>query len=83
MAQAAEATDGQPVVDEKLEGRFNLCKSIAEETLGDLRKLLQEKEHPVCYDGFEPSGRMHIAQVQAALHNLINMSGDPESFDRE
>ena len=28
----------------------------------ELRALLARKTHPVCYDGFEPSGRMHIAQ---------------------
>ncbi len=28
----------------------------------ELRALLDKKPHPVCYDGFEPSGRMHIAQ---------------------
>jgi tyrosyl-tRNA synthetase len=28
----------------------------------ELLKLLSSKTHPVCYDGFEPSGRMHIAQ---------------------
>jgi tyrosyl-tRNA synthetase len=28
----------------------------------ELRLLLEKKPHPVCYDGFEPSGRMHIAQ---------------------
>ena len=28
----------------------------------ELRMLLDKKPVPVCYDGFEPSGRMHIAQ---------------------
>ena len=28
----------------------------------ELRNLLDKKPVPVCYDGFEPSGRMHIAQ---------------------
>lgn len=28
----------------------------------ELMELLKRKKHPVCYDGFEPSGRMHIAQ---------------------
>ena len=28
----------------------------------ELKELLKRKKHPVCYDGFEPSGRMHIAQ---------------------
>ena len=27
----------------------------------DLRELLQEKEHPHAYDGFEPSGLLHLA----------------------
>ena len=26
--------------------------------------LLDKKPNPVAYDGFEPSGRMHIAQVR-------------------
>jgi len=29
----------------------------------ELRQLLLRKPNPVAYDGFEPSGRMHIAQV--------------------
>jgi len=28
----------------------------------ELYDLLQRKKHPIVYDGFEPSGRMHIAQ---------------------
>lgn len=28
----------------------------------ELERLFNEKVHPICYDGFEPSGRMHIAQ---------------------
>ncbi|ORM41485.1 putative tyrosine-tRNA ligase 1 [Babesia sp. Xinjiang] len=29
----------------------------------ELQKLLERKDYvPICYDGFEPSGRMHIAQ---------------------
>lgn len=49
-----------------LEERFELCRSVAEECVQDdeLLELLKEKAHPVCYDGFEPSGRMHIAQVR-------------------
>jgi len=30
-------------------------------TLEDLRRLLETTEHPVAYDGFEPSGLAHIA----------------------
>jgi len=39
-------------------------RSIGEECVKDeeLKNLLLKKPKPVCYDGFEPSGRMHIAQ---------------------
>eukprot|EP00443_Scrippsiella_acuminata_P085087 CAMPEP_0115536160 /NCGR_PEP_ID=MMETSP0271-20121206/87627_1 /TAXON_ID=71861 /ORGANISM="Scrippsiella trochoidea, Strain CCMP3099" /LENGTH=677 /DNA_ID=CAMNT_0002968831 /DNA_START=20 /DNA_END=2050 /DNA_ORIENTATION=- len=44
--------------------RFNLVRSVGEEcqTEEELRKLLQRKSEFILYDGFEPSGRMHIAQ---------------------
>ncbi|GMY30346.1 Tyrosine--trna ligase [Fagus crenata] len=47
--------------------RYSLVRSVGEECLLDeeLLKLLQKKPEPICYDGFEPSGRMHITQ-----HNL-------------
>ncbi|KAH9295307.1 hypothetical protein KI387_038895, partial [Taxus chinensis] len=46
-----------------LDERFNLIRSIGKECIqeSELLVLLQKKE-PICYDGFEPSGRMHIAQ---------------------
>ncbi|MEM5879393.1 MAG: tyrosine--tRNA ligase [Candidatus Aenigmatarchaeota archaeon] len=46
-----------------LEERFQLVKSVGEEiiTEEELRQLLETKEHPVAYDGFEPSGLAHIA----------------------
>jgi len=47
-----------------LRERFELCRSVAEEcvTDADLVALLAFKAHPVAYDGFEPSGRLHLAQ---------------------
>ena len=44
--------------------RFNAIRSIAEECINDddLLDVIRLKNFPVCYDGFEPSGRMHIAQ---------------------
>lgn len=49
-----------------LEERYKLILSIGEECINEkeLYELLQKKEFPICYDGFEPSGRMHIAQVK-------------------
>ncbi len=47
-----------------LEDRMKLIESVGQEvlTLAELRELLSTKKHPVAYDGFEPSGKLHIAQ---------------------
>ena len=63
-------------IDEKVA----LGAGVAEEIIKDaneLRELYKRKEHPVCYDGFEPSGRMHIAQgLQRAMNtNRLTDSG--------
>ena len=44
--------------------------SVAEECVQpeELRNLLEKKPNPIAYDGFEPSGRMHIAQVSKLAH---------------
>ena len=57
------------------EKRFELIKQIGEEiiTEEELRHLLQTKNHPVAYDGFEPSGRMHIAQGILRTINVNKM----------
>ena len=50
-----------------VEERFALIRR--EECIQDdeLLSLLKFKESPICYDGFEPSGRMHIAQVMTSF----------------
>lgn len=59
--------------------KYVLCRSIGEECLmeAELKNLLEKKPNPVAYDGFEPSGRMHIAQgVMKALNvNKLTKSG--------
>lgn len=47
-----------------IESRLDLLQQVGEEiiTLDDLRHLLETKKAPIAYDGFEPSGRVHIAQ---------------------
>ncbi len=48
-----------------LEERWELACSVGIECIQpeELKNLLDKKPNPVAYDGFEPSGRMHIAQV--------------------
>ena len=44
------------------EKRMEYIERVGEEivTRDELRKLLEEKKHPVAYDGFEPSGLAHL-----------------------
>ena len=62
-------------VDEKVA----LAVSVGEEvvTEDELRALFTAKEHPIVYDGFEPSGRMHIAQgiLRAINVNKLTKAG--------
>lgn len=55
-----------------IDERIELILSVGEEchTPEGVRKLLEKKPTPpVCYDGFEPSGRMHIAQgIQKSIN---------------
>ena len=62
-------------VDEKIK----LVKEVGEEIVKDeeLRNLFERNEMPICYDGFEPSGRMHIAQglLRAINVNRLTKAG--------
>ena len=55
------------------EEKFALMRSVGEECISedDLKNLLQKKPNIRCYDGFEPSGRMHIAQ---GIFKAINVN---------
>lgn len=72
-AAAAQPAKQYKVSELSLEERFKLVRSIGEECIQEeeLMALLKIKAHPVCYDGFEPSGRMHIAQ---GILKAINVS---------
>ena len=59
-----------------LEERFTMARSVGEECIqeSELQALMEKKDHPVCYDGFEPSGRMHIAQGVLRTVNLNKLT---------
>ncbi|KAL7083727.1 hypothetical protein ACP275_14G180700 [Erythranthe tilingii] len=56
--------------------RFEIIRSIGEECIqeDELERLLANKPHPICYDGFEPSGRMHIAQGVMKVINVNKLT---------
>ncbi|GAB5359403.1 hypothetical protein AAMO2058_000540800 [Amorphochlora amoebiformis] len=62
-----------------LDERFKLVRSIGAECIqeAELRALLDKHPCPIAYDGFEPSGRMHIAQgiLKAINVNKLTKSG--------
>jgi tyrosyl-tRNA synthetase len=64
---AAGGAAGAPTSESASSGgdrRFELLRSVGEEcqTEAELKTLLEKKPNFFLYDGFEPSGRMHIAQ---------------------
>ena len=62
-------------IDEKIK----LVQEVGEEIVNEeeLRDLFERVEMPICYDGFEPSGRMHIAQglLRAINVNRLTKAG--------
>ncbi|KAF3786676.1 Tyrosine--tRNA ligase 1 [Nymphaea thermarum] len=81
--QSADGASG-PSSELTLEEKFALVRSVGEECIqeDELRNLLAKKKNPVCYDGFEPSGRMHIAQgVMKAINvNKLTSAGCKMKF---
>src|SRR5438067_12119906 len=59
-----------------IEDRLALIREVGEEivTEDELRQLLHDKAHPVAYDGFEPSGTIHIAQGLLRAINVNKMT---------
>lgn len=61
------------------EEKFELIKEVGEEIIGgdELLELLRSKKKIIAYDGFEPSGRIHIAQglLRAINVNKLTKAG--------
>ncbi|MBX4196490.1 tyrosine--tRNA ligase [Candidatus Pacearchaeota archaeon] len=62
-----------------VEEKVSIVKSIAEEivTEEELRELFKSKKKIIAYDGFEPSGNIHIAQglLRAITVNKLTSTG--------
>jgi tyrosyl-tRNA synthetase len=55
--------------------KIKLIQEVGEEIVGEdeLRKLLESDEELIAYDGFEPSGQIHIAQGLVRAINVNKM----------
>lgn len=70
--KSSKSVSQAPRVDEEnlyksplsVEEKVAIAMSVGEEVLTpeELTALYTARDHPIVYDGFEPSGRMHIAQ---------------------
>ncbi|XP_058068570.1 tyrosine--tRNA ligase 1, cytoplasmic-like [Magnolia sinica] len=82
--EAAASSDLRSVATLTLEEKFKIVRSVGEECIqeDELLNLLATKKNPICYDGFEPSGRMHIAQgVMKAINvNKLTSAGCKMKF---
>ena len=58
-----------------IESRIDLVRQVGEEILtqDELRALFESKKSPIAYDGFEPSGNVHIAQGVLRAINVNKM----------
>src|SRR3989344_2737561 len=56
--------------------RIALIKEVGEEiiTEAELKELLEKKKNPIAYDGFEPSGSMHVGQGILRSINVNKMT---------
>lgn len=59
-----------------IEDRLKLIKEVGEEIIQEeeLKKLLESGEELIAYDGFEPSGQIHIAQGILRAINVNKMT---------
>ena len=60
----------------KIDYKLALIREVGEEILTEeeLKSLLEKKKNPVAYDGFEPSGNLHIAQGTMRALNVNKMT---------
>ncbi|GMH22703.1 hypothetical protein Nepgr_024546 [Nepenthes gracilis] len=79
QSQNIPSSSSLVVPEMSAEERYQIVRSIGEECIqeDELRNLLAKKPEPICYDGFEPSGRMHIAQgvMKAISVNKLTSAG--------
>jgi tyrosyl-tRNA synthetase len=65
-------------IDKKME----IFRQVGEEIITDedLKQILETKKNPLAYDGFEPSGRIHIAQAVLRAININKITSTGTKF---
>lgn len=65
-ALAATQVKEETAISPEISAKLDVLLSVGEEcvTKDELARLLEKKPNFIAYDGFEPSGRMHLAQVK-------------------
>ncbi|ETB62255.1 hypothetical protein YYC_00865 [Plasmodium yoelii 17X] len=78
----AQVKISQEIHDENVEKRYNEIMSITSECIqpDELKLKLLQKRKLICYDGFEPSGRMHIAQGLLKSHIVNTLTNNGCTF---
>ncbi|KAL6280344.1 hypothetical protein ACE6H2_017225 [Prunus campanulata] len=76
ISEPPQSSSSNPTIQMSLEEKYQMLRSLAEECIqeDELRNLLAHKPEPIAYDGFEPSGRMHIAQGVMKTINVNKMT---------
>uniref|UniRef100_A0A5B7BBQ9 tyrosine--tRNA ligase n=1 Tax=Davidia involucrata TaxID=16924 RepID=A0A5B7BBQ9_DAVIN len=74
--QGSSSSSSNPTIQMSVEEKFKIVRSVGEECIqeDELMNLLANKPLPICYDGFEPSGRMHIAQGVMKIINVNKLT---------
>ncbi|GMI92911.1 hypothetical protein like AT1G28350 [Hibiscus trionum] len=76
LSVSSQPTSSSSTPQMNLEERFKIIRSVVEECIqeDELLNLLTHKPEPICCDGFEPSGRMHIAQGVVKVINVNKLT---------
>ena len=82
-APRVEDYSGLRKSDMSVEEKVRIALSVGEETLTveELTALYTARDHPSVYDGFEPSGRMHIAQGMHVARRRALQIEDPRFLE--
>ncbi|KAA8524079.1 hypothetical protein F0562_010490 [Nyssa sinensis] len=74
--QVSSSSSSNSTTQMSVEEKFKIVRSVGEECIqeDELMNLLTKKPLPICYDGFEPSGRMHIAQGVMKIINVNKLT---------